>query len=121
MRLVLNEGSAFLEGFLIHGDEVPVALWESLLEALEHVLDSNDGLNLEVSAKHNHVERLAVVNLDGSLGSLDAIDLDIGASGRSVDAIAVIDEHATWFHHFLKLVETLLVEHHSSVIHVEDW
>ena len=98
-----------------------MALGKSLLEALKHILNGNYGLNLEVSTKDDHVESLAVINLDGSLGSLDAIDLDIGTSWRSVDALAVVDEHATGFHHFLKLVKTLLVENHCSVIHVEDW
>ena len=74
----------------------------------------------QLTAEYVSYERLAVVDLDGSLGGLDAINLDISASGRSVDAVAVVDEHTARFHHFLKLVETLLVEYHSSVIHVED-
>ena len=97
-----------------------MALGKGLLQALEHVLDCHNRLNLEVSAKDDHVEGLAVVDLDGSLGSLDAINLDIGASGRSVDAVAVVDEHAAGLHHLLELVETLLVENHCSVVHVED-
>ena len=45
---------------------------------------------------------------------------DIGALGRSVNAVTVVYKYAAGFHLALKAVEALLIEHHGYVVGIED-
>ena len=97
-----------------------MTLGKGLLQSLQHTFNRHDRFHFEQRTKHNHIESLVVFQLKCSLHGVDVICGDIGALGRSVNSVAVVDKYATGFHLALKAVEALLIEHHGDVVGVED-
>ena len=97
-----------------------MTLGKGLLQSLQHTFNRHDRFHLEQRTKYNHIESLVVFQLKCCLHCVDVIHCDIGALGRSVNAVAVVYKYAAGFHLTLKAVEALLIEHHGDVVGVED-
>ena len=106
-------------GFLIHGDEVMVALGQCLVKALYHIFNANNGSHLDESAKQKHIEDLGILH-PRSLGhGLDAIHVDVLASGRDENAGGVIDERTTRLYVWRETIQRGLVQHYGRIVGVQ--
>jgi len=97
-----------------------MALGEGLAEGLEDTLDRDDRVDLQEAAEDDHIEHLDHILLSRLVHCVDAIDVDILAGGRSIDAVAVVDEASAGLHLALELVERGLVKHYHGVVRTED-
>ena len=115
-----HEFHAFENGLLVEREQVMVALGQRLPQRLHHVVDRDDGMELQEGAKDEHVETLHHLQLSRGIHGVDAPCLDVCARRRVGDAIAVIDECAAGTHLWFELFERRLVEEDGRVVAAED-
>jgi hypothetical protein len=103
--LLLDGSHTNLDCFLIHGDELMMALGKRLLETSHHAIKFYHGNDLEKTAEDNHVESLVVTQLESLFGSVYRVDANIIARSLSMDTIGFVDKDTTLLYAGSKLIE----------------